>query len=235
MSLTDAASPKSSNLLRLILHGFSSAYLLLAAVCLIRWGEPNPYARLDLFSSGYLLLRALGSVHSLVASRRAFLNRPLRQEWWGASSDPQGIKWVVVLMLADLTVFLDYGHWRLVPSLEGPLLQGLGLALYVGVALWQMWTDECLAKYFRQTSPEPLPINRGPYRYVRHPRYAAAIAGKVALALVFASVLGWMLVLAWGALLVRKVRVEETHLMKSFGRSYEAYRQRTARLFPGIY
>lgn len=235
MSLEDIRRPKRLNFIQLALHIFSSVYLLLACVCLIRWGEPNPWLRLDFYSGGYLLLRASGSLHSLIVSRKAFRNHLVRQEWWGASSDRQGIRWVVILMLADLTVFLDYGHWRIVGSLERPLLQGIGFGLYMGVVLWQMWTDEYLARYFCQTSPDQLPMDRGPYRYIRHPRYAAAILGKVAFALIFASALGWFLMLAWAALLLRKVKVEEAHLQKLFGRSYEAYQKTTARLIPGLY
>jgi protein-S-isoprenylcysteine O-methyltransferase Ste14 len=36
-------------------------------------------------------------------------------------------------------------------------------------------------------------MDHGPYRYVRHPRYSAAIVAKVAFALALASILGWVL------------------------------------------
>ena len=78
-------------------------------------------------------------------------------------------------------------------------------------------------------------MDQGPFRYVRHPRYAAAMLAKGAFALVFASALGWMLALTWAVLLLKKVSVEEEHLRNMFGNEYEAYAQRTARLLPGIY
>jgi protein-S-isoprenylcysteine O-methyltransferase Ste14 len=157
------------------------------------------------------------------------------REWWALNSDPQFINWVVLLMLADLTVLLDYGHWRFAPSLQRPFLQALGLALYVGVAICQMWTDAYLAGHLSKGQPEPLPMHQGPYRFVRHPRYVAAIIGKVAFALIFASLLGWIMVLAWGAFLLRKIEIEEAHLRTLFGRGYEAYQQKTAKVLPGIY
>jgi protein-S-isoprenylcysteine O-methyltransferase Ste14 len=61
------------------------------------------------------------------------------------------------------------------------------------------------------------------------------LAGKVAFALIFANGLGWLMVLAWGVLLLRKVEVEEAHLNRLFGRGYEVYQQTTAKLLPGIY
>src|SRR5262245_66614840 len=66
-------------------------------------------------------------------------------------------------MAADLTAFLDYGHWRLVPALLQPGLQAAGLAIYTAVALWKTWTDSYLAKYFSEHRDEFM--NSGPYRY----------------------------------------------------------------------
>jgi protein-S-isoprenylcysteine O-methyltransferase Ste14 len=141
----------------------------------------------------------------------------------------------MVLMALDLVVFLDYGHWRFAPRLEQPALQAIGLALYFGVTLWQIWTDAYLAEYFHQGGAAPVPMKRGPYRYVRHPRYAAAIVGKVAMALTFASFFAWALVIAWGLLLLNKIAVEEKHLRELFGPRYESYARTTAKVIPGIY
>jgi protein-S-isoprenylcysteine O-methyltransferase Ste14 len=78
-------------------------------------------------------------------------------------------------------------------------------------------------------------MNRGPYRHVRHPRYAAAIAGKMAMALIFASLFGWILLTAWAILLLNKIAIEEKYLRKYFGGSYDTYSQTTAKVIPGIY
>ena len=211
----------------------SLAYVAFALSCLVRWGTADPLSTFNVFSDGYFGLRILGSLHSLISSRHAFDSQHVRQEWWAASSSPGWSKWVTLLMLADLMTFLDYAHWHLVTALERPILQWLGMGVYVGVVLWQMWTDTYLAKHF--ACPQRLPMETGPYRYMRHPRYAAAIVGKIAVALVFASVLGWLLVLAWAVLLFRKMSVEEVHLRRLFGEKYVTYAQRTARLLPGIY
>ncbi len=213
----------------------SILYLALALACLIEWGGRNPWSRVDLFAGSYLALRFLGALHSLVFNQQAFRSDEVRHEWWGTSSDPGWTRWVKLLMVADLIVFLDYGHWHLTPALERAWLQGLGLGLYLFAALWQMWTDAYLASYFAREQPASGPIEKGPFRHVRHPRYAGAIMGKVAFALVFASALGWPLAFAWALLLTRKVEIEEAHLRKVFGAEYEAYAEKTARLLPGIY
>jgi len=217
----------------------SFLYVAAALACLVQWGAPNPWSRVDLFSGTYLVLRVLGTVHSLASSRRVFRSKHLMREWWAITSDPGGIKWVILLMLADLTVFLDYGHWQLMPVLKRWAFQSVGLGLYALAAVWQMWADTYLARYFggNQPAKEPMsrPITEGPFRYARHPRYAGAMAAKIAFPLVFASVLGWVFAVAWIALLFRKVTGEETHLRDLFGAEYEAYARHTARLLPGVY
>jgi protein-S-isoprenylcysteine O-methyltransferase Ste14 len=55
------------------------------------------------------------------------------------------------------------------------------------------------------------------------------------MALIFGSLFGWVLVVAWGALLLNKISVEEKHLRKVFGTNYETYARATAKVIPGIY
>ena len=213
----------------------SLAYLAVAVACLIQWNSPRPWARIDWFAGTYFALRLVGSLHSMVSSLGAFRSRPLRQEWWALNYDPAGPQWVMVLMALDLVVFLDYGHWQLSPALARPALQVAGIVLYLAVTFWQIWTDSYLARYFNQNGQPLIPMNSGPYRFVRHPRYAAAIAGKVAMALTFASLFGWLLVFGWGLLLLNKISAEEKHLREMFGMQYESYARSTARVIPGIY
>lgn len=213
----------------------SLGYLAVAFTCLIQWRGPHMWARVDWFSGGYFAMRLLGSLHSIASSMGALRSTSVREEWWALDSDPQGPRWVMLLMASDLMVFLDYGHWRLTPLLMQPTVQAIGLCAYAAVTAWQIWTDEYLARYFNRTQAAPAPINRGPYRYVRHPRYGAAIFGKAAMALTFGSIFGWILVIPWAALLLNKIEVEEKHLRKFFGQPYDAYARGTAKVIPGIY
>ena len=213
----------------------SLGYLAVALACLIPWSALNPWSRIDWFAGTYFALRLAGSLHSIISSIGVFRSGTLRQEWWALNSDPAGPQWVMVLMVLDLAVFLDYGHWRLTPSLARPTLQTTGIAIYLAVTFWQIWTDHYLARYFNQYQQALLPMKVGPYRYVRHPRYASAIAGKIAMALIFASMAGWVLVIAWSLLLLNKIAVEERHLRKLFGVPYESYARTTAKVIPGIY
>lgn len=213
----------------------SLGYLTLAVACLIQWSGPSHWIRFDWFTAGYFALRFIGSLHSIASSIEALRSANLRQEWWALDSDPEGPHWVMLLMALDLSVFLDYGHWRLLPWLVRPAFQAIGLSLYLAVTGWQIWTDAYLARFFNRSEAPLSPIEEGPFRYVRHPRYGAAIVGKVAMALIFGSPFGWVLVIGWGLLLLRKIEVEENHLRKVFGQPYELYARTTAKVIPGIY
>jgi len=56
-----------------------------------------------------------------------------------------------------------------------------GLLLHMAVVLWMRWTDKVLNAAFAGKGPRL--IRSGPFRRIRHPYYAAAIVGKVAIAL----------------------------------------------------
>lgn len=51
----------------------------------------------------------------------------------------------------------------------------------------------------------------------------------------FASLFGWLLVIAWGLLLLNKIAVEEKRLRELFGLRYESYACPTAKVISGIY
>jgi protein-S-isoprenylcysteine O-methyltransferase Ste14 len=78
-------------------------------------------------------------------------------------------------------------------------------------------------------------MTAGPYGYVRHPRYLGLIVSRTATPLTFASIIGWALLVAWIAVVLRRIRLEELPLQRSFGESYHNYSRLRARLIPGLY
>jgi len=214
---------------------FKAGYLAVALACLIQWGKPSLWVRVDLFSGGYLLMRALPVLRSVLNPPGVRLSSECQRERWGSTAAPGWVSWALALSLADLAVYVDYGHWHLVPSLERPSAQVFGLLLYLVAALWMRWTQRHIGTAFADNSPRPTLMQSGPFRHIWHPYYAGAMMEKIAVALVFASAVGWLLVVPWWVLILRQVRLEEVHLHRLFGREYEAYTRQTARLMPGIY
>jgi protein-S-isoprenylcysteine O-methyltransferase Ste14 len=103
----------------------------------------------------------------------------------------------------------------------GFLVAALGLALGT-------WAGRTMG---RSLSPFPRPprdaelVDRGPYRYLRHPIYVGGVLFFGGLSLVF-SVWGLALTAVLAAFWIAKARLEERHLVSRFP-EYADYRRRT--------
>jgi len=214
---------------------FALVQLLAALACLIQWGNPSPWARVDVFSGGYLFLRALPVFRSLITPFRDRLTREGKRERFGLTSGPGVLGISVILSIVDLAVYLDYGHWHLTPSLVRPPLQAFGLLLHFTVAVCNRWTSRYLRAAFANGVTRPTLMRSGPYAYIRHPTYAGAMIQRVAEPLVFGSVVAWALAVVWWALLLRQVWIEEVHMRELFGADYDSYARGTAKLIPGVF
>jgi protein-S-isoprenylcysteine O-methyltransferase Ste14 len=214
---------------------FPLFYLLLALLCLRQWRSNQPWERLDLFSGSFLALSVFLALQQIQFKKKILRSREVLREASGASFDPATVKWGGLQSLLELTIFLDYAHWRLVPRLERPLLQEIGLGISILSVVWLLWSDTILVEHFDRGLDNRELVTRGPYRVVRHPRYAGLLGLKLGFALTFASILGWISLAVAAALVTRRIRLEEIHLHGVFGKAYESYVQRTARVFPGFY
>jgi protein-S-isoprenylcysteine O-methyltransferase Ste14 len=152
--------------------------------------------------------------------------------------------WIVWVPLVTLWIALPWialqatdAPWG-VPALDGPayaalrwLAAGVGIGcLAFTIRCWQrMGTD-----WRMDVSPDTKPalITDGPFRRIRHPIYAFSILLMLATAVVLPT---WpMLVVAaiHIALMNRKARDEERHLLQSHGDAYARYIERTGRFLP---
>jgi protein-S-isoprenylcysteine O-methyltransferase Ste14 len=118
-------------------------------------------------------------------------------------------------------------------------LTGVGLALAaLGVAL-RYASIRALGSAFTyelQILAGQRLIQAGPYRYIRHPSYAAILLLLGGLPLIFQSWYGffWLCLVCGGFLLTRIPR-EETMMLEAFGEAYREYMRHTKRLIPFIY
>jgi protein-S-isoprenylcysteine O-methyltransferase Ste14 len=214
---------------------FPFLYLLLPLLCLRQWGTNRPWSRLDIFSGSFLALSAFLMLKQIQFKKSILQSREVLREASGTNYDPSTVKWGSLQSLAELAVLLDYAHWHLVPSLEKPVLQEVGLGLSVLSIVWLLWADAILVKHFDRGLDNRELITHGPFRLVRHPRYVGLLGLKAGFALAFASVLGWISLAVAVALVRRRIQLEENHLRGVFGQTYESYMRRTARMFPGFY
>jgi protein-S-isoprenylcysteine O-methyltransferase Ste14 len=108
----------------------------------------------------------------------------------------------------------------------------------VGFAL-RLWAILHLGKFFTVDvgiQSEHRVIQDGPYRFVRHPSYAAAMIAMTGIGCLTFNWLGFIAIFAacLAAFMIR-ISVEEKVLMSSLGDDYRRYAARTKRLIPWIF
>jgi len=118
-----------------------------------------------------------------------------------------------------------------------PAIVGIAL-MWVGIAL-RAWSIATLGRFFKLMiviQEDHRVINRGPYRYVRHPAYLGIIVYTAGIALVASNWIALVVLLGGITVLFAvRIQVEERALVQALGSEYALYMQRTARLVPGIY
>src|SRR3954470_7028439 len=77
-------------------------------------------------------------------------------------------------------------------------------------------------------------VTTGPYRWVRHPMYTAALSLTVATSLLTANLVVAMGAAGMFALLAARSRTEERRLVEKFGTAYRDYQSRTGRFLPRV-
>lgn len=132
-----------------------------------------------------------------------------------------------------LTAALKGSAWQFGPTgLAGPIVMWAGLAVRV-------WAIVVLGRSFRTTvevDAGQQVVDRGPYRWVRHPSYTGILLLMAGLSLVYGNwpALAVLLVLPAGVL-IHRIFVEEAALTEVIGRAYTDYAARTKRLVPGVW
>ncbi len=144
---------------------------------------------------------------------------------------------------ANLTgLLLPWAVWLVAGAPEAPpapaVQAGLALLLGAGIAL-RFWAMHTLGAFFSRSLrvvPGQHVVASGPYRFVRHPGYLAALlvlpsygalaSGRLAV--------GAVAVLLLAAVYARRIPAEERMLAEGFGPAWERYRQRTGRLLPAL-
>jgi protein-S-isoprenylcysteine O-methyltransferase Ste14 len=151
-----------------------------------------------------------------------------------------------------------WGQLATVVGLDGSILAGLvfgvravgslplpwvfyvvGLVLMAGGIAVRQWAIVVLGRFFTDTvrvhSNQTI-VDRGPYRWVRHPSYSGLLLFLAGLGLALGS---WpallVLVAIPTAVLVWRIRIEERALMQSAGQDYLRYAAKRKRLLPGVW
>jgi len=145
-----------------------------------------------------------------------------------------------VTMLAGLVVYLAFvQHIAFAHVPLSPPIRWAAVAVAAAALGLLGWADHALGQNLSvvaQIKSNHTLITDGPYRWVRHPIYAAALWHFAALAVVTANWLAGGL-LVGGILLLYVFRIprEERLLQTHFGDAYRQYAARTGRFWPRLF
>jgi protein-S-isoprenylcysteine O-methyltransferase Ste14 len=113
-----------------------------------------------------------------------------------------------------------------------------GVALFVAGGVLRIWPVFVLGRRFSglvAIQPGHTLVTTGIYRVIRNPSYLGLLVNSLGWGLAFRSGVGVLLTALTIPPLVARMRAEEALLLSEFGDEYDAYRNRTSRLVPGVY
>ena len=119
-----------------------------------------------------------------------------------------------------------------------PFIRLLGFALSLCAFFILAWVPRVLGRFLVPPAvvfADHVLVTSGPFRFVRHPSFAGALALWLSTAL---GTLNWLLFVLWFLLVVAKTiqaQAEEELLHTKFGIVYEAYTRQTGRFIPKIW
>ncbi|MFT3784493.1 MAG: isoprenylcysteine carboxylmethyltransferase family protein [Nibricoccus sp.] len=114
-------------------------------------------------------------------------------------------------------------------------LRYAGLTLFAGGTLLMNWAVVWLGRHFSvqvTLQENHRLVTKGPYKWIRHPRYTGITCCFLGIALVFASVIGFVLWVLLFATLLWRIHDEETLMAAAFPAEWPEYSRKTAKLIP---
>jgi protein-S-isoprenylcysteine O-methyltransferase Ste14 len=137
------------------------------------------------------------------------------------------------LETTDPTHLATGARWLLVSLVAG------GLLLYLTGFLLMAWALIRLGRTFQAGGSSPRLLDKvlllGPYRFVRHPMYTAALCLSLGLALLLQSVAGFAVFCVYLLLIIVLIPIEEGGLERAYGEQYNVYEQKVSKLVPHLY
>jgi len=116
----------------------------------------------------------------------------------------------------------------------GPAWQAISDALLVCGTSWSVWSLRSLDRNVSVLAQARGVVDRGPYRWVRHPLYTGEIVSVLGVAIAMNNLIALAMWLVLCGLQAYRALREEEVLLQALP-AYRAYRRRTAALLPGVF
>ena len=183
--------------------------------------------------AGFVAVVGITGPHRAKAATREKLDRRKEGVFMLATLRPAGAAlWLGVIAY---TINPAWMAWSAMPLPSWLRWSGAGFSvLSVALLTWTLPTLGTNLTDTVVTREHHTLVTRGPYRWIRHPFYAAMALVILGSALIAAN---WFMLVSGVvvfALLAVRSRVEEEHLAARFGDAYREYKHRTGRFLPKI-
>jgi protein-S-isoprenylcysteine O-methyltransferase Ste14 len=167
----------------------------------------------------------------------AIRNKRLRNKV-SATKNDKGSLFIILfgIWLGTAIAFqMHYLQWGWV----GQPISNVGIAMMIAGVAFRLWAILTLGRHFSlsvSVDANHTIIEKGPYKYIRHPSYTGTFITFIGVGLGLNSWLASCVLLVIFALIYGyRIKVEEASLLSQFQSDYEEYRKRTWRLIPFIY
>lgn len=134
--------------------------------------------------------------------------------------------WVKQMHLAVLPIAIYYRQ----PIAILLFISGLALRCYAVLSLGKFFSTSVV------TIEQHVLVERGPYRFIRHPAYTGLFISFFAAGFAMGDALALLaLIIPITYVLTQRILIEEQWLTDHFGKNYHDYSLRTKKLLPWIY
>ncbi len=144
-----------------------------------------------------------------------------------------------ILLITRRLAMVDPTHLAIGSPGLGTGLEAIGLGLYVLGYLLMAWALVTLGHNYQLGGNAPRSADEmvlaGPYRFVRHPMYSAALCISLGLACLVQSLAAFALFCVYLVLIIALIPLEEDGLGRAYDTSYLSYQRKVKKLVPLIY
>lgn len=191
---------------------------------------PNPSLPADIIPACWILFSVIWLMAAAAAKRSIYRESGARR-----------LRYLILLVLAFLLLTKRYRlpyplNVRVIPTtgtvewMAGILfMAGLAFCLWARAALGRNWSGTITLKEGHEL------IERGPYRFVRHPIYTGLLAMFLATSIAFGHLGGLVAVILAFASFWIKLSEEEKLMRQHFPEQYRSYEQRVKRIIPFVF
>ncbi len=147
------------------------------------------------------------------------------------------VLWITITLSVSISIVL-LKYSLLVFQLPRLIINAVAVFFLVGGLIIRWIAIVSLGKFFTidvAILDEHTLVQRGLYKYIRHPSYTGLLIEFIGLAVYFGTWISLIIIMVpVTSAIIYRIRCEEIVLIEKFGTQYEDYKKHTKSLIPGV-